>query len=80
MYEFVKLDDVYYAGSHGMDIMGPSMQLDSYEFKYQKQSLDKKVPFLAFNWTHVSLLPYYFLLLTGAGAGAGQWCYHLSTG
>ncbi|EPS69525.1 hypothetical protein M569_05243, partial [Genlisea aurea] len=23
VYEFVKLDEVYYAGSHGMDIMGP---------------------------------------------------------
>lgn len=78
MYEFVKLDDVYYAGSHGMDIMGPSMQLDSYEFKYQKQSLDKKVQFLAFNWTHISLLTSltpHLLFLTGAG----QWCYHLST-
>ncbi|KAI5657711.1 hypothetical protein M9H77_26504 [Catharanthus roseus] len=42
VYEFIKLDEVYYAGSHGMDIMGPSIQLDSYECKYRKQALDKQ--------------------------------------
>lgn len=45
VYEFIKLDEVYYAGSHGMDIMGPSIQLDSYECKYRKQALDKQVQF-----------------------------------
>ena len=24
MYEFVRLPELYYAGSHGMDIMGPA--------------------------------------------------------
>lgn len=45
MYEFVKLDEVYYAGSHGMDIMGPPPpQLKySYNGKYQTRALDKKV-------------------------------------
>ncbi|KAL7003577.1 trehalose-phosphatase [Sarracenia purpurea var. burkii] len=40
--EFVKLDEVYYAGSHGMDIRGPSGQLKSYDNKYQNRALDKK--------------------------------------
>ena len=25
MYEFVQLPELYYAGSHGMDIMGPAV-------------------------------------------------------
>ncbi|KAK3026464.1 hypothetical protein RJ639_041874 [Escallonia herrerae] len=39
VYEFVKLDEVYYAGSHGMDIMGPPRLLKS---KYQTKALDEK--------------------------------------
>ncbi|CAK9138437.1 unnamed protein product [Ilex paraguariensis] len=42
VYEFVKLDEVYYAGSHGMDIMGPPLQLKSYDGKYQNKALDTK--------------------------------------
>ncbi|XP_059669377.1 probable trehalose-phosphate phosphatase 2 [Cornus florida] len=42
VYEFVKLDEVYYAGSHGMDIMGPPRQLNSYDGKYQTRALDNK--------------------------------------
>ncbi|KAA8533635.1 hypothetical protein F0562_030931 [Nyssa sinensis] len=42
VYEFVKLDEVYYAGSHGMDIMGPPRPLKSYDGKYQTRALDKK--------------------------------------
>ncbi|KAM7499754.1 hypothetical protein LguiA_024168 [Lonicera macranthoides] len=44
VYEFVKLDDVYYAGSHGMDIMGPPPppQLNYSNGKYQTRALDKK--------------------------------------
>lgn len=43
VYHFVKLDEVYYAGSHGMDIMGPAKQLESDDRKYQTKTLDKKV-------------------------------------
>ncbi|KAF7148565.1 hypothetical protein RHSIM_Rhsim03G0200300 [Rhododendron simsii] len=44
VYEFVKLDEVYYAGSHGMDIRGPPpQQLNSYDGKYQTcRAFDKK--------------------------------------
>ncbi|XP_009798384.1 putative trehalose-phosphate phosphatase 2 isoform X2 [Nicotiana tabacum] len=42
VYGFVKLDEVFYAGSHGMDIMGPTIQASSYDGKYQSKSLDKK--------------------------------------
>ncbi|CAN4087619.1 unnamed protein product [Withania somnifera] len=42
VYGFVKLDDVFYAGSHGMDIMGPAIQANSYDGKYQCKALDKK--------------------------------------
>ncbi|KAL3521620.1 hypothetical protein ACH5RR_019769 [Cinchona calisaya] len=42
VYQFVKLDEVYYAGSHGMDIMGPRTKLKSYDGKYQTNSLDNK--------------------------------------
>ncbi|XP_027110120.1 probable trehalose-phosphate phosphatase 2 [Coffea eugenioides] len=42
VYQFVKLDEVYYAGSHGMDIMGPPTKLKSYEGKYHTNALDKK--------------------------------------
>ncbi|XP_015878197.1 probable trehalose-phosphate phosphatase C isoform X2 [Ziziphus jujuba] len=41
--EFVKLSNVYYAGSHGMDIMAPARPLvKSSDGKYQTKSLDKK--------------------------------------
>ncbi|XP_019200454.1 PREDICTED: probable trehalose-phosphate phosphatase 2 [Ipomoea nil] len=42
VYRFVKLDEVYYAGSHGMDIMGPAKQLESDDRKYQTKTLDNK--------------------------------------
>ncbi|XP_009629956.1 probable trehalose-phosphate phosphatase 2 [Nicotiana tomentosiformis] len=42
VYGFVKLDEVFYAGSHGMDIMGPAIQASSYDGKYQSKALDKK--------------------------------------
>ncbi|PSS28803.1 Trehalose-phosphate phosphatase [Actinidia chinensis var. chinensis] len=42
VYEFVKLDEVFYAGSHGMDIRGPPRQLRSYDDKYQTSALDEK--------------------------------------
>lgn len=42
VYEFVKLDEVYYAGSHGMDIRGPPQLPKSYDDKFQTRSVDKK--------------------------------------
>ncbi|XP_057798640.1 probable trehalose-phosphate phosphatase 7 isoform X2 [Salvia miltiorrhiza] len=42
VYGFVKLDEVYYAGSHGMDIMGPPSHVNSYDGKYQTNTMDKK--------------------------------------
>ncbi|CAI9092519.1 OLC1v1027775C1 [Oldenlandia corymbosa var. corymbosa] len=40
VYGFVKLEELYYAGSHGMDIKGPVTQSMSYECKYQTKALD----------------------------------------
>ncbi|CAA3013191.1 probable trehalose-phosphate phosphatase 2 [Olea europaea subsp. europaea] len=42
VYAFVKLDDVYYAGSHGMDIMGPPLQVKYHHDKYQINAQDEK--------------------------------------
>ncbi|XAR52237.1 Trehalose-phosphatase, partial [Bertholletia excelsa] len=42
VYEFVKLDEVYYAGSHGMDIWGPPKQMKSYDTKCQTRPKDGK--------------------------------------
>ncbi|GAB2299749.1 hypothetical protein Dimus_033803 [Dionaea muscipula] len=42
VHEFVKLNSVYYAGSHGMDIMAPPRnQRSSDSSKYQTRTLDK---------------------------------------
>ncbi|GAB2283925.1 hypothetical protein Dimus_018407, partial [Dionaea muscipula] len=42
VHEFVKLNSVYYAGSHGMDIMAPPRkQKSSDSSKYQTRTLDK---------------------------------------
>ncbi|KAK6135347.1 hypothetical protein DH2020_030907 [Rehmannia glutinosa] len=43
VYEFVKLDEVYYAGSHGMDIMVPPLHVKSYDGKYQTNTLEQKM-------------------------------------
>ncbi|XP_073033324.1 probable trehalose-phosphate phosphatase D isoform X2 [Primulina eburnea] len=42
VYDFVKLDEVYYAGSHGMDIVGPPTNTKSYDDKYQINTLNEK--------------------------------------
>ncbi|XP_047973055.1 probable trehalose-phosphate phosphatase 3 isoform X2 [Salvia hispanica] len=42
VYGFVKLDEIYYAGSHGMDIMGPPSHVNSYDNKFQTNTMDKK--------------------------------------
>jgi trehalose 6-phosphate phosphatase len=41
VYEFVQLSELYYAGSHGMDIMGPAKSSDGFRVKGTK-SRDKK--------------------------------------
>ncbi|KAF2315498.1 hypothetical protein GH714_039951 [Hevea brasiliensis] len=41
--EFVQLSNVYYAGSHGMDIMAPRRPVKSCDGKYHTIALDKKV-------------------------------------
>ncbi|KAG0581556.1 hypothetical protein M758_4G256200 [Ceratodon purpureus] len=41
VYEFVQLAELYYAGSHGMDIMGPAKSSDGFRVKGTK-SRDKK--------------------------------------
>lgn len=44
VYEFVKLKEVLYAGSHGMDIMAPPQQANSsYAGKYQTRTVDENV-------------------------------------
>lgn len=40
--DFVGLSELYYAGSHGMDIMGPAKSSDGFRVKGTK-SRDKKV-------------------------------------
>lgn len=42
VYEFVQLAELYYAGSHGMDIMGPAKSSDGFRVKGTK-CRDKKV-------------------------------------
>lgn len=42
VYEFVQLNDVYYAGSHGMDIKAPLRQNKSGDLRYQTRALDEK--------------------------------------
>lgn len=42
VYDFVKLDEVYYAGSHGMDIVGPPTNTKSYDDKYQINTQNEK--------------------------------------
>jgi hypothetical protein len=42
VFEFVQLAELYYAGSHGMDIMGPAKSSDGFRVKGTK-TRDKKV-------------------------------------
>ncbi|KAK6925958.1 Trehalose-phosphatase [Dillenia turbinata] len=42
LYEFVRLTNVCYAGSHGMDIMAPTRLKTSYNTKYQTKAIDIK--------------------------------------
>jgi hypothetical protein len=43
VYEFVGLTELYYAGSHGMDIMGPVRQSVSDDHRNCIKSTDKQV-------------------------------------
>ncbi|KAI3720609.1 hypothetical protein L2E82_31599 [Cichorium intybus] len=42
VYSFVKLNEVYYSGSHGMDTMGPARENKSYDDKYQYKTIDEE--------------------------------------
>lgn len=42
MYDFVQLAELYYAGSHGMDIMGPAEDCNGFQ-AVGTRSKDKKV-------------------------------------
>lgn len=45
VFDFVQLTELYYAGSHGMDIMGPAKSSDGFRVKGTK-SRDKRVSIL----------------------------------
>lgn len=47
MYEFVGLSELYYAGSHGMDIMSPAGESLNHEHS-RTVSVNEQVHFLAF--------------------------------
>ncbi|XP_076957804.1 putative trehalose-phosphate phosphatase 2 [Bidens hawaiensis] len=42
VYSFVKLRQVYYSGSHGMDTMGPAKTNNSYDEKYHHKTIDEE--------------------------------------
>nr|GEV10399.1 probable trehalose-phosphate phosphatase 2 [Tanacetum cinerariifolium] len=42
VFDFVKLNTLYYSGSHGMDTMGPALKNNSYDTTYQRRSVDKE--------------------------------------
>jgi len=54
VYEFVQLAELYYAGSHGMDIMGPAKSSDGFRVKGTK-CRDKKVLLLSMTLNLASL-------------------------
>lgn len=43
VYEFVQLPELYYAGSHGMDIMGPANGCKGHKSQGKKMSDDEVV-------------------------------------
>lgn len=43
VYEFVGLNELYYAGSHGMDIMGPVRQSVVGDHRHGFRSTDRQV-------------------------------------
>ncbi|KAL5989293.1 hypothetical protein ACLOJK_010183 [Asimina triloba] len=43
VYEFVQLADVYYAGSHGMDIMAPRQPPKNGDYKQQAKAVDRQM-------------------------------------
>ncbi|KAK9063157.1 hypothetical protein SSX86_017027 [Deinandra increscens subsp. villosa] len=42
VYEFIKLEGLYYSGSHGMDTIGPALKTNSYDKGYQQRSFDNE--------------------------------------
>lgn len=42
VYDFVQLDNIYYAGSHGMDIMAPLQPLRIRDWKHHANAVDQK--------------------------------------
>ncbi|KAK1415203.1 hypothetical protein QVD17_30976 [Tagetes erecta] len=42
VHDFVKLNSVYYSGSHGMDTIGPAPKKNSYDKNYQKKTYDNE--------------------------------------
>lgn len=63
VYEFVQLSELYYAGSHGMDIMGPANNLDGFRVKGTK-SRDKKVNAIGNLLIVSNLLSFVVLIVT----------------
>lgn len=43
MYDFVELDGVYYAGSHGLDIAAPVQSMNNGDPKHQTSVVDREV-------------------------------------
>ncbi len=75
VYEFVQLAELYYAGSHGMDIMGPANGTNGFKAK-GTQMKDKMVhifPAVLFvfpGWTSVTRL---YPCNEGEGRYSGHW-------
>ncbi|XP_071687052.1 probable trehalose-phosphate phosphatase C [Rutidosis leptorrhynchoides] len=42
VYDFVKLDTLYYSGSHGMDTIAPAQKNNSYDINYQQRRFDNQ--------------------------------------
>ncbi|XP_038985072.1 LOW QUALITY PROTEIN: probable trehalose-phosphate phosphatase F [Phoenix dactylifera] len=42
VYQFVRLSNVYYVGSHGMDIMAPNKSLNDVNITFHEKAIDEK--------------------------------------
>ncbi|KAK9983016.1 hypothetical protein SO802_032541 [Lithocarpus litseifolius] len=58
VFQFVRLNNIYYAGSHGMDISTPSVSLNYGNHEHQTRTIDEKVYF-SIVWGLFSLLGAY---------------------
>ncbi|KAM4075471.1 hypothetical protein ACB094_10G172200 [Castanea mollissima] len=43
VFQFVRLNNIYYAGSHGMDISTPTVSLNYGNHEYQTRTIDEKI-------------------------------------